>query len=44
MRYLLCGNVFSLVMFIAVLPLCYLDLVHDVEHTVSVKVSYVVEF
>jgi len=25
-RYLLCGNVYSLVMFIAVLPLHYLDL------------------
>ena len=43
MRYLLCANVYSLVMFIAVLPLRYLDLV-DVEHTVSIKVSYVDEF
>ena len=32
-RYLLCGNVHFLIMFIAVLPLRYLDLV-DVEHTV----------
>ena len=43
MRYLLRRNVYSLVTFIAVLPLRYLDLV-DVEHTVSIKVYYVVEF